>query len=448
MTPVQQRCLIAALGVLLWCGVARAANDLNTPIPQINTPIIAPLNDTFNLLIRELNAVFNTGLISLTQTGSGSPTANCGTSSLGAYYVFNCIKITDSSISPAGAAAGLQISYVYNGVNGTTNRSAIDGFMEVATAPGTAGQFFVGNQFVAQGDVPSGGSVPSSPQGNLAGSGIYCILQPNATGWSNCEGLEIDTKIMAGASVNNLVGLNITSIGGHAVQGTTIDAAIIIDTAGGIGPPGWKEAIRIGGYNSTSANSPVSAGGTILSTYAGASTALLNGLNISGQAHGGAGFTYTGDFFLANSSNHWTGAGAIVATITGAFNHSFVTATADQLIASFENVAGIAIVNINNQTAGKQGKLIFSDAGISKWEIGKQADNSFFGNDSAQSKAWITIGSSVAGQVVLGETGGSQLTLAPAGGATLTALATSAGGGGIFVCVDTAGVLYKKSTCP
>ena len=35
-----------------------------------------------------------------------------------------------------------------------------------------------------------------------------------------------------------------------------------------------------------------------------------------------------------------------------------------------------------------------------------------------------------------------------AGTLTLSAIATSAGGGGLFVCIDTAGVMYKKATCP
>ena len=33
-------------------------------------------------------------------------------------------------------------------------------------------------------------------------------------------------------------------------------------------------------------------------------------------------------------------------------------------------------------------------------------------------------------------------------GAVTATLPTSAGGSGLFVCVDTSGVFYKKSTCP
>ncbi|MES1994398.1 MAG: hypothetical protein V4457_12610, partial [Pseudomonadota bacterium] len=446
-TPIQQRCLIAALGVLLWGGAAGAANDLNTPIPQINTPIIAPLNDTFNILIRELNAVFNTGLISLTQTGSGSPTANCGTAALGPYYAFNCIKITDSTVSPAGQGTGLQVSYIYTAAAGTSNRGAINGFIEVDTAP-SVNQYFVGNQFVAEGNVASGGSLPGNPRGNLVGTGSYCILNPGAAAWWNCAGEEIDVKITATASVNNLVGLDITSIPGHRVQGTLIDAALVIDTTGEIGPPGWKEAIRIGGYNSTSANTPISAGGTILSTFVGTSTALLNGLDISGLAHNGTGFTYTGDFLkLDAAGNHWTGAGQVIATASSG-NHDFVVADGSTQNLVVESVAGQAKLTLNNRAGSQRSLLALSDNNAEKWTFFKETDNSFRAFDAAQSQLWLTVGVSVAGQVVLGESGGSQLTLAPAGGASLTALATSAGGGGLNVCVDTAGVLYKKAACP
>jgi hypothetical protein len=43
---------------------------------------------------------------------------------------------------------------------------------------------------------------------------------------------------------------------------------------------------------------------------------------------------------------------------------------------------------------------------------------------------------------------GSAGYLSVTGAAAITGLPTSAGAGGIFVCVDTSGVLYKKATCP
>jgi hypothetical protein len=55
------------------------------------------------------------------------------------------------------------------------------------------------------------------------------------------------------------------------------------------------------------------------------------------------------------------------------------------------------------------------------------------------------------GNIALGEPAsgvGNQLLLTRTGAASLTHLPSSAGAGGLYVCADSAGALYRKSACP
>ncbi len=403
--------------------------------------------------------------LNITQGATGAVPA--GGSGCGIFaYTANCIQASDQIDALAGGGGpGKSVLSLYDNVtgpDGTGNGFALSAVGRLTGLPTSISNstFVGGDAIVGQGDVPTGGTVSTDPgvftgKGNIFGSSMYCIIQPSATGYQSCEGLELAMKIGDGASVTSVIGIDITKIGGGPTQGTALDTALVIDVGGSsasptVDPKGWKTAIQIGGYNGAN-NTPVSAGGTVMATYAGIATALDTGIDISGTwqpgtATAGLGFTYTGDFFKADGNNHWKGDGSLIATSSG-INHQFSTTTNDQLVASFENAGGAARIAVIAHTAGKLASIYFQDGNVTKFEIGKQTDNTLFLFDSGTGESAMTIGSGGAGQVRLGEPGGSagsQLTLLPAGGGTLTHLPTvAAGTGKSFVCMDTNGVLFR-----
>jgi hypothetical protein len=86
-------------------------------------------------------------------------------------------------------------------------------------------------------------------------------------------------------------------------------------------------------------------------------------------------------------------------------------------------------------------------ATVDQWKIYREATtNRFIVLDETNAAAAFATNPAT-GLVTVGE-GASAVQISSTGGVTMAGLPTSAGGGGLFVCVDTAGVLYKKATCP
>ena len=449
--------------VSLSIGAAFAAfGQTSTPLPSITWgPTVANSIPNYAGLVLNTPTPFTGRTISSVRQGT---TATLGPSGCGTIldgWTFNCIWMNGDSVTPANAAKSLlTLYYTVNGGTGTGNPFPLNAVTEVTAMPTTAtiSTFFGATQFLGHGGVASGGAIGSNffsdPQGigNIYGIGVYAELDPNASGWRSLTGNEMDIKTQTGSSVEARVGLDIVSGPDKAqVQGSLIDAALVIDNGGRGGPfgnpVGWGNAIQVGYFNEAN-NNPISTGGRILTTFTGVATALDTGIDISVAWQSGLVFTYTGDFFKANNSNHWTGLGEIIATSTGV-NHDFVRST-NGSVASFENSGGFgASVSISPRTAGQQASIFLSDAGTAKWQLGKHTDNTFFLFDSVAGKNALTVGAGTAGQVVLGETGGSQLTLVPSGGAILTSIATTGDGTGLYVCQNASdGKLYRKSACP
>lgn len=94
-----------------------------------------------------------------------------------------------------------------------------------------------------------------------------------------------------------------------------------------------------------------------------------------------------------------------------------------------------------NAAAGNAADINFQVNGLGSWQIGTLSNNHFFALDVANSNAFVW-------QMTSGGTFALTPPVSFAAGITASGLPTSAGGGGLFVCVDTSGVLYKKSTCP
>ena len=188
----------------------------------------------------------------------------------------------------------------------------------------------------------------------------------------------------------------------------------------------------------------------------GANTQVL--FNDSGSSNGSASFTFnkstnaigiTGP--LTTSNTTISGANvfarifansATMVTYFNTFQFSVISANSNPNIASFVSANTNAAIYIDTNTTGFQSTINFSDATTSKWQIGKQGDNSFFMWDQNNSKNFFTVNTT--GNMVLGEASGLQISntgvLTIANTLTLGSLGLSANGS-----VGTAGQLLTSN---
>jgi hypothetical protein len=388
----------------------------------------------------------------ITQSGSGSSPGNdCGPILVG--WSANCIHVTSDSVQPATGNTRhvLTLYHTINGGNGTGNPDAFGAITEVTSIPSTvtSGAFYGGAVIAGIGDIASGGTIgtnffsDSHGKGNIFGNNVYALLsQGTATGWKAMEGEEIDVEANTGSSVEARVGLNIVSGPANStVQGSLIDAALVIDRGGAASGVGWKTGIQFGYLNENN-QSPISAGGYIITTSTGVATALDTGIDISGTWQSGAGYTYTGNFFKGSSTNFWSGAGKINAVSSNG-GHYFARSDGGSTLTVESAGSHSASIILNNQVAGQQDVFSFLDGGTTKWQWGKQTSNSFFGFDVVNAKDFFDV--TTAGVTTVGETSSTSNSLR--GGWTATSgldntpLGATTPSTGAFTTLSTTGAL-------
>lgn len=174
------------------------------------------------------------------------------------------------------------------------------------------------------------------------------------------------------------------------------------------------------GANLTLASDPGAVTGALKSngtgTFAAAACAdLSNATTACSTAIGTSGATIP----LLNGTNSFSG----VTTITNATAGGSGTC-ALVLMAGGASIAGLTYIG------GSNGVLL--DGGNQQILLGGVAAMTRNGGTGV-----ITIKANAGG-----------ITLTPNGSVTVTSLASSAGAGGLNVCIDSSGVLYKKASCP
>ena len=120
---------------------------------------------------------------------------------------------------------------------------------------------------------------------------------------------------------------------------------------------------------------------------------------------------------------------------------------ANGITVDFSNSAGDMTLALDSAST-KTSELLLKNNGADKWDL----VNSNFGSanqfgilDVANSAtAWLQI--TTGGNAIVGESSGNILTVL--GNLKVANVPTSAGSGGLYVCVDSAGIFYKKSSCP
>ena len=369
--------------------------------------------------------------ITVTQSGSGTPTATsgCGTATFMPNYVYNCINVASDAVN-AGTLSGDKESFVFavvdniDGGSGNLNKNAFLAFIDLTQLPAggiTASTFYNPTQLVAEADVASGcsGTSLSSACGTLTGNGVYGIAGPAATGYRGVTVQENDLDLQPGSSVRLAVGYAATRIATNStVQGADMDASFVTDTAnGGIG---WKCGWCIGGWSEDNL-SPISAGGSFVTAFNGASggTVLGTMIDLSGDATvagtPGTGYTCTGDYIKFSANTHFKCDGSFIISASGGTDAALdavQTSGSQAEVAAFENSGGIGVtVVINPRTAAQAGCLAYEDAGTPQFGLCKTTGNAAILEDLTNSAASIfTASLGASGTLTLGE-GGAYLVL-------------------------------------
>ena len=264
------------------------------------------------------------------------------------------------------------------------------------TSISTPDNSFVGNFNLAYG-------YANTTAGNAGLFGGNDNVAVTGTGWKYIVGREIDVTVTSSAtSIANKIGLSIVQAGNDAIQGTTTDAMIYgINAPGAVG---WKNAIYLDAVN----NRVISATGCILCL--GASQTIAKGIDLTG-------WTFSGNTF-ASTGFAVSGAGKIT--------------------------AGSVIINdgIGAQFSGSSAvytPIYFTDTNTSgnNWAFGPGV-----GTGSASS---LNIYNYTTTTTVFQISNAGKLTVPTL---NLSAAPTSAGSGGLYLCIDTSGNTYKKASCP
>lgn len=234
--------------------------------------------------------------------------------------------------------------------------------------------------------------VPSAG-GGLEGSNDNVLLQTGATGWSQLVGHEIDVTAQEAPLIK--AGLIVLQSSADSRQGSARDAAFLLENSSGA--VGWRNVIYI---DLNTGENPLNVNACLWCAAEGTAT-IATGLDWHN-------FTFTGNS-LVLPGLVMGGVGKTLTVGAGTGQAHDANAVALMHAATNENLevrghsiiaAGIALEAVNDALSGIVPMEILS----------------------------------------------SNLTIQS--GLTITGLPVSAGAGGVYVCQDSGGVLYRKASCP
>lgn len=371
-----------------------------------------------------------------------------------------------------------QIGHMYT-LDATFNLSATSG-----NQVGQNSALYQAINSVAQSTVNDNGTGLTllTANGSLWGIGNYCLFRTGSTNNVSCIGVESDISIETGASALFLVGYSAVLLSTNAVAPALQGVGFIVGSQQGA-VAGWNCGFCFGGYQGDNSAGLVS-GASLMAFLpnggSGSGPTIANGIHLTGFTFTGNAFDSTG--FAVNGSGVINPAGAFtnigndathngiqigpgttgnVPTIAGAgvdTNRGLAIRAQGTGVLTLGNISGGVGVNIAdcggtcanpitlNPTASGSATIkvpaaaslgISGGTGATGVYVAPQVDNviAFRVRNAALSTAIMTVD-----------------TLTPAitlnAGVVAPSLPTSAGSGGLNVCVDVAGVLYKKSSCP
>lgn len=273
----------------------------------------------------------------------------------------------------------------------------------------------VGNQYSAittsaYAQVNDNGTSPS-PVGALSGINPQCSLLGTATFFFACQAVEADIQVVTGASTYKKTGLEIVRFATDAVQGYGADAAIYIDAQGGApSSGGWVTGLAFS-TTQTGATWPMSTTGTLIGCPGNCGTT-------------GIGIDFTNVTFATGAIRTPGFKVSPIGVLTVFPSASLAGASNAMLVSSNDGGAEGGQIELLNThgSAITPGKFL---------RVAQAGDFQILNN--AYTTAILDI--TDAGQTIV-------QTL------RLLAVPTSAGTGGLYMCVDNTGVTYKKASCP
>lgn len=168
----------------------------------------------------------------------------------------NLISVTSDNLAASatglgGATSvvdGLTVSHVFGGSAAKGSRSGISSNLTLTAATGNSGEpvtnaFYNGMGATVRMSSADGGTV-GTPRGYASGVFSQVQLQAAATNWATVFAWgEGDLVVSSGASVTNKLGFEILLATGDAVQGSNMDAAVLIGDTGSVG---WTTLFEVG----------------------------------------------------------------------------------------------------------------------------------------------------------------------------------------------------------
>lgn len=260
-------------------------------------------------------------------------------------HLLYCADSVDGSYQSGGVytdVACLAVQSIVGANSGKGARYTLD-LNEAITAPITGGlaasQFYVVAQMTINSAYNVGGA-PGSYVGNIYAFGGDAELYSGATYYNTVFGGELDFGIHSGASASLKAGLALVEVPGDAVNGTTVDAGLWLNSASG------SQGILQRGiaFGDPSGHWPIGTGGTIIGTY-GATGTVTAGLDFSAV-------TFTGN---AISAGHFTVAGGGLVGSTNNLNGAYPTSanTSWAISDNFDGASGaVDIWNLQNTSNG------------------------------------------------------------------------------------------------
>lgn len=421
---VTQAQVSAAIATQLPSGGQINAASLRSVLELMNTAVFQPQTGPISIVVPP---GFDAGL-----TVNQQPTGTCVPTGGDNFCYFNVFRATNYS-----AATGLNNNIGYLGADITVNGNASSGSNGCCALFGSVGRI------TFQSDAGMVGG--SSYAGALAA--IRVLQSPTAEdffgGGDNCNVVsvagivwpvgsqfichEADVAVaspgLAGRAMYKIVVADNPTPGNLNVQGSSFDALIYAQSIPGASQFGYRNGLQLDGtfgqVIATNGCGICFTGGIVVSS----------GIDISGFIYSQGGNPSNGVAFKATPGTSINGLGQVFAAYPlggGINNPQAVLQTVTQAGVGYfqSNAAGVCTTHL----------ALFPNVGF-----GVTAGALNFCADVGDRFAFYP------NSMSLGAT--SPLIIAGTG-LTIGIIPTSAGGGGLNVCIDTAGVLYKKAACP
>ncbi len=298
------------------------------------------------------------------------------------------------------------------------------------------------------------GQVPSAAQWNnlFSSKQDYSALghvTSSGTFTTNLTGLSqaFNTLQNATGTVSGATNLNLLLINSDAINAGTnfVNGVAIVDGIGGPTVQGGRQVLQVLGSLNAATNA---ANGNRF--YVGATI----GMQAQASDGGGSG-TEKGRLFALNPY-------VLLTSVATNFSEASISEFNTRLQAGSSSLLkyGIKIVQVSDDAVSgstQDAALFFGNqVGAIGWGTLIQIGDGTFQTPLKTAGSILAIKGSPTFTHGLDLSGGTCSTdcfkstgfLVSGSGALTATLPTSAGGGGVYVCVDTAGVMYKKSSCP